>query len=297
MAKKPAAVLVSETTSARRRWSQQPESSVSIASQDQLKPPTVVYVDKSEFAKLTALADGSQLKLSSPSKTEEKTTWNTVGKIEGQVTDEAILFTAHHDAIGPVAPVKGDSIVNGADDDASGVVTVLELARYFSQQKKPRRTLYFVTFGSEELGLIGSQAFLAKPTFDLKTLVANLEFEMLGRPDPKMAEDQLWLTGFDYSNLGPELVKQGAKLAKDPYPDQHFFERSDNFALARTGVVAQTVSSFGLHNDYHAPSDDISKIDFKHMETAVGSLLKSTSWLANTTFKPSWNEGKDPSKK
>ncbi|HYX54262.1 MAG TPA: M28 family peptidase, partial [Candidatus Limnocylindrales bacterium] len=116
----------------------------------------------------------------------------------------------------------------------------------------------------------------------------------IGRPDAAVKPDQLWLTGFERSDLGPELAKHGAKLVADPHPEQHFFERSDNFALARDGVVAHTVSSYGLHKDYHRPSDDPQHIDYAHMEKAIRSMMKPVKWLANSSFKPEWANGKKP---
>ena len=76
-------------------------------------------------------------------------------------------------------------------------------------------------------------------------LVANLEFEMIGRPDDKVKEEELWLTGYERSDLGPELAKRGAKLVQDPHPEQNFFQRSDNIQLARAGIIAHTVSKMG----------------------------------------------------
>jgi len=80
----------------------------------------------------------------------------------------------------------------------------------------------------------------------------------------------------------------------DPHPSEHFFERSDNFALARKGIVAQTVSSYGLHKDYHRPSDDVAHIDFAHMEQAIRSMMEPVRWLADSDFKPEWAPGKKP---
>jgi Zn-dependent M28 family amino/carboxypeptidase len=128
----------------------------------------------------------------------------------------------------------------------------------------------------------------------LANIVVNLEFEMIGRPDPAVKPDQLWLTGYDLSNLGPQLALHGAKLVADPHPAQQFFQRSDNYALAQKGIIAHTVSSYGLHHDYHRPSDDISRIDFAHMEQAIQSMIVPLKWLANSTFKPQWVEGKKP---
>jgi aminopeptidase-like protein len=80
----------------------------------------------------------------------------------------------------------------------------------------------------------------------------------------------------------------------DPHPEQNFFARSDNYVLAKRGVVAQTISSYGLHTEYHQPSDDLAHIDFKHLNAAIGSLLGPIDWLVNSSFKPEWNEEGQP---
>lgn len=228
-------------------------------------------------------------------------TWNVIGILRGsdhssteKTKEEAILLTAHIDHMGVGPAIAGDGIYNGADDDASGSTAVLELARVLALGHRPKRTILFVLFGSEEIGGLGNNYFLEHSPIPLKNIVANLEFEMIGRPDPAVPGGYLWLTGYDRSNLGPELVKHGARLENDPRPQQHFFERSDNFALARQGVIAHTVSSFGLHQDYHRPSDDLSRIDFSFMTGAIQSMLAPIRWLANTEWKPSWNPGGRP---
>ena len=91
----------------------------------------------------------------------------------------------------------------------------------------------FALWGSEEAGLVGARYFLKHPTFELKNMVANLEFEMIARPDPKVQPNQLWLTGWERTDLGPALAAHGAQLVGDPHPDQSFFMRSDNYALAK----------------------------------------------------------------
>lgn len=226
--------------------------------------------------------------------------WNTRNVIatlpgsDSKLKEQVILLSAHLDHLGIGKPVNGDNIYNGADDDASGCVAVLELARALAHGGPGKRTVVFVFFGSEETGGQGDEYFLAHPAVPLKDIVANLEFEMIGRPDPAVKRDQLWLTGYDRSNLGPELASHGARLVADPHPEEHFFQRSDNFALARQGIVAHTVSSYGLHSDYHQPSDDLAHIDFQHMEQAISSMIKPVEWLVNSDFKPQWVEGKKP---
>jgi Zn-dependent M28 family amino/carboxypeptidase len=128
----------------------------------------------------------------------------------------------------------------------------------------------------------------------LESIVANLQFEMIGRPDAKVPPHTLWLTGYERSTLGPALARRGAKLVQDPHPEQRFFTRSDNIQFARRGVIAHTVSSFGLHKDYHQPSDEIITIDFAHMTDAIRSMVDPIHWLANATFKPDWLPGKRP---
>lgn len=224
-----------------------------------------------------------------------KETWNAVAILRGSASPEqVILLTAHLDHLGMAASGTGDTIYNGADDDASGTTAVLALAQMLASGPRPKRTIVFALFGSEEIGGFGNHAFLAHPPVPLTSIVANLEFEMIGRPDSAVPAGTLWLTGFDRSNLGPELAKHGAHLVNDPHPKEHFFQRSDNYALAREGIIAHTVSSFGLHKDYHQVSDEVRTIDFKHMTNAIESMIAPIQWLADSNFKPEWNPGGNP---
>ena len=218
-------------------------------------------------------------------------TWNVLGKIVGtSEKDQVVLLSAHLDHLG----VRDGQTYPGADDDASGTVAVMELARSMAAQPKPLRTVVFALWGSEEAGMIGSRYFLKNPTLELKNIVANLEFEMIARPDPKVAYDQLWLTGWERSDMGPKLAEHGAHLVADPHPEQNFFSRSDNYALAKEGIVAQTVSSYGLHKDYHQPTDTVAKVDWQHLDSAIGSMISPITWLANSDFAPKWNAGLKP---
>jgi len=225
-------------------------------------------------------------------------TWNAIGVLRGtNPGGETIMLSAHLDHLGVNEALSGDDkIFNGADDDASGCVAVLELARVLAAGKRPRRTVYFVCFGSEERGGFGSRYFIEHSPVPLAKIVADLTFEMLGRPDAKVPAGTLWLTGFERSTLGPELARQGASLVADPHPEQQFFRRSDNYPLALRGVIAHTISSFGLHTDYHRPSDEISKIDFPFMTRSINSLVKPIQWLANSTFHPAWLPGQAPTR-
>lgn len=240
-----------------------------------------------------------QQRLSGFEETPRTETWNAIGILRGTLPEaEAILLTAHIDHLGVAKanPAKpgADLIYNGADDDASGSAAVLTLAHILATGLRPRRSVIFALFGSEEIGGFGNRAFLAHPPVPLASIVANLEFEMIGRPDRAVPAGTLWLTGYDRSDLGAELVKHGAHLVDDPHPKEQFFRRSDNYALATRGIVAHTVSSFGLHVDYHHPSDELSTIDFIHMTDAVASMLETIRWLASTSWKPAWLPGGRP---
>jgi aminopeptidase YwaD len=300
-----AAVIVPASPRLRAHWSalagKKPSLPLQVeGSQDSSMGPrfTLLAVMDSGAAELSRLAEGSTIRIyAPPGKTEQTYTWNVVGKLSGNDPSQEhddLLLTAHLDHLGVGSAVKGDSIYNGADDDASGTTAVLELARVLATQPKSRRTVIFALFGSEEKGGLGSMYFRAHPPVPLKDIAAYLEFEMIGRLDPAVARDALWLTGWERSDLGPELAKHGAHLVADPHPAENFFQRSDNYVFAKQGVVAQTVSSYGLHSDYHQPSDDLSHIDFPHMEEAIQSMLGPVLWLANADFVPHWNPGGQP---
>ena len=128
----------------------------------------------------------------------------------------------------------------------------------------------------------------------LDRIAALLCFEMLGRPDLMLAPGTLWLTGYDRSTLGAQLARWGAKIVADPYPRHQFFERSDNAVFAYRGVVAQTISSFGLHADYHRPTDEVSTIDFTHLGAVIRMLAPHIRHLANSDFEPTWLPGRRP---
>jgi len=259
---------------------------------DESPGPDLVLMTRDAADQMWSLADGAPIKLHADLTPWETTrTWNVLAKIEGgKERQQVILLSAHLDHLG----IRDGQTYPGADDDGSGTVAVMELARALAKERRPRRTLVFALFGSEEAGLLGSRYFLEEPTFPLHDIVANLNFEMIARPDPKVKPEQLWLTGWERTNLGPELAAQGAQLVGDPHPDQSFFTRSDNYALAKKGIIAQTVSSFGLHKDYHQPTDTVDKVDWQHLDSAVGSMIAPIAWLANSDFVPKWNAGMKP---
>lgn len=299
-------VLWHETPARRARWTELSSrmvtvgrariGSVAAAPGPAQNSPSEIMLAEDAYSTIAQLEEGSMATLSAATRETLGFTWNAVGMLPGgdkREKDDIILLSAHLDHLG----ARGEPlrIYNGADDDASGSTAVLTLAEALAQGNPLKRTLVFAWFGSEEAGGYGARYFVEKPVVPLDRIVANLEFEMIGRPDPGIAPHTLWLTGWERTNLGPKLAAQGARLVADPHPAENFFTRSDNFTLARRGVIAQTVSSFGLHSDYHQPSDKISRIDFGHMTESIQSMLAPIRWLADSEFKPDWVPGGRPS--
>lgn len=260
---------------------------------------TIVILKKAVFARVSALADGAAGAVTVhaiPQETARKT-FNAIGYLEGtEPGSGTILLTAHLDHLGVGRAEHGDAIFNGANDDAAGTTAVLELAHALANGPRMKRNVLFVCYGSEEIGGLGSTFFGEHPPVPLTSLVANLEFEMIGSQDPKMAKGVLLLTGWERSNLGPTLKAHGALLGPDPYPEEHFFERSDNYSLALKGVVAHTAAGWGTVPTYHQPNDDVAHLDVGFMTAAIQSLVEPMRWLASSDFKPSWNKDGQPTR-
>ncbi len=240
---------------------------------------------------LAKIASGSNVTLDVPVATEKGMTTNAIGYLPG--TDPkagVILLSAHLDHLG----VRPDGVVMpGANDDASGTVAVIELARVFAG-KPMKRGILFVAYGSEEIGGLGSTWFGEHPPVPLGDLVANIEFEMIGAQDPKLPKGSLMMTGSERSNLFDMMKSQGALIAADPYPDQHFFERSDNYSLALKGIVAHTFSGWAVVPTYHQPTDTIENLDIGYMTNAIQSLIAPIRLLASGGVKPEWKAGGQP---
>ena len=222
---------------------------------------------------------------------------NVVGVIRGSdpvLKAEYVLVDAHYDHLGIGLPVNGDSIYNGADDDASGVTAVLEIARQMMKGPKPKRTVVFAAMMGEEVGLLGTNWYIAHPAIPLENMAANLEIEMIGRPDSLAGgAGRAWLTGYERSTMGDALAANGIPIVPDKRPDKNFFGRSDNIAFARRGIPAHTLSTFNLHQDYHRPSDDITKVDFVHMAGVINAGARAVRLLTDGP-KPEWKPGGKP---
>ncbi|MBO9622355.1 MAG: M20/M25/M40 family metallo-hydrolase [Sphingomonas sp.] len=255
--------------------------------------PNVVALDDAAFDKLAA-QEGTDVSLTLPGLVEEtRVTTNAIGYLPG--TDPkagVILLSAHLDHLG----VRPDGkVMYGANDDASGTTAVLELAQALASGKRNKRGILFVAYGSEEAGGFGARWFAEHPPVPLSDIVANLEFEMIGAQDPKLPAGTMMMTGFERSTFGETLKAHGALVTADPYPEQDFFRRSDNYALALQGVVAHTVSGWAVIPSYHTPEDTVANLDTAFMTRAIQSLVAPLRSLANSNAKPEWKEGGRPS--
>jgi hypothetical protein len=208
-----------------------------------------------------------------------------------------VAFGAHYDHIGVVPPVRGDSIANGADDDGSGSVSLLAIARAMQAAPvKPKRSVLFVWHVGEEKGLLGSSWFVDHPTVPIDSIVAQLNADMIGRNAP----DLLYLVGprsapnAQSRRLGAVVdsvnAAEGRPFAVDrsfdsPEHPEHIYERSDHFNYARKGIPIVFFTT-GLHDDYHRPSDEVSKIDFEKMARVDQLLLDVGLAVANGGKRP-----------
>ncbi len=211
---------------------------------------------------------------------------NVVGVLPGKSRkDEYVIFSAHYDHLGIGKPdAKGDSIYNGANDDAAGTTAVIMLADYFSKLKNNERTLIFVTFTAEEIGGFGSQYF-SKQIHPEKA-VAMFNIEMIGT-DSKWGNNSAYITGYEKSDFGKILQSnlEGSKFhfEPDPYPKQNLFYRSDNATLAALGVPAHTISTSKMDDEpnYHKQSDEISTLDMNNMAEIIKAIAISSQTIVS----------------
>ncbi|WP_282073978.1 M20/M25/M40 family metallo-hydrolase [Polaribacter atrinae] len=222
---------------------------------------------------------------------KEITTSNIIGVLEGKSKkNEFVIITAHYDHLG-ISKKEGqlDSIYNGANDDASGVTGVLALAEYFKAKGNNERTILFVAFTAEEMGLIGSTHF--GKGIDADKFVAGINLEMIGKV-PSFGPNTAWLTGFERSDFGKIIQKNlegsGYQLFPDPYKKFNLFFRSDNASLARLGVPSHTFSTtpIDVDKDYHQVSDEVETLNMTVITETIKAVAKGTESIINGTDTP-----------
>ena len=205
-----------------------------------------------------------------------------------------VVLSAHMDHIGVTAPdARGDSINNGADDDASGTTAVVEVAEAFvTSGVRPLRSIIFLNVSGEEKGLLGSQYFSEHPVVPLTSIVADINIDMIGRN----AADTVVAIGQDYSSLGPTTQGIAAKhpelhltVSRDIWPQERFFFRSDHYNFARKDIPAIFFFS-GVHEDYHRPSDQVEKINGDKAARIAKLAYYLARDIADGRAAPKWTE-------
>ncbi|HEV8381583.1 MAG TPA: M20/M25/M40 family metallo-hydrolase [Gemmatimonadales bacterium] len=234
---------------------------------------------------------------------DRKSAPNVVAILEGSdptLKDEYVVFSAHMDHVGVAGPrgsggcrAQGaDSICNGADDDGSGTVAVVEIAEAFtSLHPRPKRSIIFLNVSGEEKGLWGSAYFTSHPAVPIHSIVADLNIDMIGRN----WKDTIVAIGKEHSDLGATLNRVGAahpelnmRPVDDLWPDQRFYERSDHYNFARKGVPILFFFN-GTHADYHQVTDSPDKIDAEKESRVAQLIFYLGVEVANAADRPKWN--------
>jgi Zn-dependent M28 family amino/carboxypeptidase len=250
------------------------------------------FTNKRNFVKVIVMgkSSASSYSIKVKQKLQQIKMANVVGMLEGKSKPgEFVIFSGHYDHLGIQKPVNGDSIFNGADDDASGTTAVIELARYFKKIKMNNRTLIFVAFTAEEIGGYGSKYFSEQ--LDPDKVVTMFNIEMIGKPS-KWGQNAAFISGYERSDFGTILGKNLAgtpfSFKPDPYPQQNLFYRSDNATLARLGVPAHSISTDQIDSDklYHTVDDEFETIDIKNVTATIRAIALSSKTIVDGTDTP-----------
>ena len=224
-------------------------------------------------------------------KKEELDLFNIIGLLKGtSLKEEFVIISAHYDHLGQIEGGKGDLVFNGANDNATGVAAMIMLAEYFKKTKINKRSILFVAFTAEEMGLIGSNYF--GKTISAESIIAGVNIEMIGKESP-FGPKTAWLTGFKRSTFGEIIQKNLSsseyRLYPDPYKDFRLFFRSDNASLARLGVPAHTFSTSPMDKDldYHQLSDEVETLDVKIITDTIKAISVGIKSIVNGDDKPS----------
>jgi hypothetical protein len=225
---------------------------------------------------------------------------NVLAMIPGNdpdLRDEYVVVSAHFDHVGIGQPIEGDSIYNGADDNASGTTALLETARALAQlrgREGPRRTVVFAHVSGEEQGLLGSAWWVDHPTVPIEAVVANVNVDMVGG---NAHPDTVAVLGGEFSSLGPLIRSVDARLPElrltpsgDLWPQEQLFFRSDQFNFMRRGIPAIFLFN-GLHACYHRPCDDLEFVDLDKLVRVARLLAHSVMEIAGQDARPQWNPG------
>ena len=248
------------------------------------------YIE-SEFEKIGLTPFNSETHFRQNFKAKELDLFNLIGVLEGKSRkNEIVVISAHYDHLGiGKTDIEGDSIYNGANDDASGVAAILALAKYFKNKNSNERTILFVAFTAEELGLVGSNYF--GTTINPDEIIAGINIEMIGK-EASFGPKTAWLSGFERSDFGKIIQKNlqgsGYSVHPDPYPNFQLFFRSDNASLAKLGVPAHTFSTtqIDIDKDYHQVTDNPETLDTKTITETIKAISIGITSIIDGTDTP-----------
>ena len=272
-----------------------------------IKWADVIAADK-KGAKIPTGALAVTMEAVSKTRNSTKKSHNVVGVLEGSdpaLKSQYVILSAHLDHVGVGQSVAGDSIYNGAMDNAVGTASIIEVARAFQKSgKRPRRSIIFLSLTAEEKGLIGSSFYAHFPTVSKGAIVADINLDM---PILTYAVEDLVVQGGERSSIGPVVAKvaaaEGLKVVPDPAPEENFFVRSDHYSFVQSGIPAVSIDTgpggqgavaqkYFLENNYHKPSDQIdlpfnwaSAAQFVRINYGVARII------ADADERPSWNKG------
>ncbi len=271
------------------------------------KVPVVMLNDEQDWDFLT---ESTHIDVSLNAHSERKVkVHNVVGQIRGTDADlkeEYFVVGAHYDHVGhalghgfprgSLGQDKNDLIWNGANDNASGVAALLECARLM-MKSPPRRSVLFVAFYGEEAGFLGSRSFVAATPIALKSIVAMLNFEQLGRIDDNsrpadIPKGSIAITGYNYSTLPAQIaetaVNDSLHVYRHPQLSDAYFYRSDNAPFAQANIPAHTISLSYDFPDYHNAQDHADRLDYAHLNQVTGFLARAITTCANRDDAPKW---------
>ena len=275
---------------------------------DKSRPPggVIVAVENDEFRKalkhepLGRTAMTLDIRLPAPEEKPFKAS-NVAGLLRGsdpELSKTFVIVSAHYDHLGISTREGPDRIYNGANDDASGTASVIEIASSLaSLRERPKRSVLFLAFFGEEKGLIGSRYYAGRPLLPLEKSVASVSLEQLGRTDEEKGKaiKSVRFTGQDFSNIPalmrPGIEAEGIKLdLEDAQRSASFFSRSDNVSFAEKGIPAHTICVAYVYPDYHGLGDHWDKIDYANMESVVRAIASGILAISENPIEPKWNK-------
>lgn len=264
-----------------------------------MEEPAALWLSAGDAALLTAFHEGQSFKatvhVAEPER-EPVRLRNVAGLVRGtdpRLRDTYVIVSAHYDHMGLLPGDGGDRIMNGANDNASGTASMIEVANALVAAP-PRRSVLFIAWFGEEMGLFGSRHYVSKPLEPLANTIANVNLEQMGRIDDPAgpAHGSAGMTGADYSGVGDAFARaaeeMGVRFVRNPQWDE-YFARSDNVSFAARGIPAHTLSVALEYPDYHKVSDEWHKLDYANMEKITRFVAEGVALLANGEQAPEWN--------